>query len=125
MLVLGHQSHGSTGATLGKLSGWRRGDRGTAAHTACEWAGVWAHVSAWADRLRGVFIECADALDAICRWDGADTLIYADPPYSAGTRSTGTGAYGRECTNEDHRRLADVLHSPRDGIGQRFPVSAL
>ena len=36
LLVLGHQGHGSTAATEGKRSGWRRGDRGTQANSARE-----------------------------------------------------------------------------------------
>lgn len=109
LIVLGHQSHGSTGASGGKLSGWRRGVRSHGPTSAREWSELWGCVLAWADRLRGVYLECGDACDVIRRWDGADTLLYVDPPYVVGTRTTGPVGYAHEMTDDDHRRLAEVL----------------
>lgn len=45
------------------------------------------YLYAVADRFIGVQLECIDALDCIDRYDGADTLIYFDPPYMTDTRS--------------------------------------
>lgn len=109
LIVLGHQAHGSTGATGGKLSGWRRGIRDSSSDSASEWADLYAQVEAWANRLRGVFIEHDHAFDVIQRWDAADTLFYVDPPYVAETRTSGLRGYRHEMEEEDHRRLADLL----------------
>ena len=70
-----------------------------------------SHVLSWADRLRSVYIENADALSVIARWDSPDTLFYVDPPYVIGTRTAGRGAYGHEMTDDEHAALADLLRS--------------
>jgi len=120
MLVLGHQSHGSTGGcTGGKRSGWRRGLRPGGTDNAAEWRELWRHVERWADRLRGVYLENGDALDVIRRWDAPDVVIYADPPYTWGTRSgAGRGdAYGpHEMSDADHVALAEVLRNCRGAV---------
>jgi DNA adenine methylase len=72
---------------------------------------IWAA----AGRLRHVQLECDDALRVITRFDTADTLTYADPPYPAATRGErwATSAYAHELSDAGHRRLADVLHAIR------------
>ncbi len=110
VLVLGHQGHGSTGATGGKLTGWRRGARTRSLSSADEWGGLWRHVETWASRIRSVYIENRDACDVIRKWDNAGTLFYVDPPYVADTRTT-PGAYKYEMSDEQHSELADVLRS--------------
>lgn len=112
MLVLGHQSHGSTGTGGGKLSGWRRGVRPNSAPSSQDWASLPDHVWSWCERLRSVYIECADALDVIRMWDREDTLFYIDPPYVAGTRTASSlGAYLHEMDDAQHRSLAATLHA--------------
>lgn len=111
LIVLGHQAFGSTGATGGKLSGWRRGVRPTGPASSQEWASLHSHVLSWADRLRSVYIENTDALSVIARWDSPDTLFYVDPPYVIDARTTGRGAYGHEMTDDEHAALADLLRS--------------
>ncbi len=120
LIVLGHQSHGSTGAcTGGKRSGWRRGLREDRTSSADEWKDVWLQVEAWADRLRGVFIEQGEARSAIARWDSPETAIYADPPYLGEIRSKSSGknAYGPyEMSTEDHILLAKVLKEAKGAV---------
>lgn len=116
LIVLGHQSHGSTGAAGGKLSGWRRGVRPHGPCTANEWAELWKQVETWADRLRGVYLECGDAADVIRRWDSNETLHYIDPPYLTETRTTGAVGYRHEMTNAEHRSLAQLLNEVRGGV---------
>lgn len=116
--VLSWQSHGSNGASgtgtgRARLTGWRRGDRGGHSNSAREWATLWAQVVAWADRRRGVFIECADALAVIRRWDGPDVLFYCDPPYPRATRTARNGGYAHEFSDADHAALAAALHGIR------------
>jgi DNA adenine methylase len=109
MLVLGHQGHGSTGPSGGKLTGWRRGVREHGRTNAKEWASVSEFIEAWAERLRGVYIESRDALDIIRQWDGRDVLFYVDPPYVQETRVCSFRGYAHEMTDQDHRELSGVL----------------
>ena len=109
LIVLGHQAHGSTGASGGKLSGWRRGVRPHGPTSAREWSALWKEVLSWSDRLRGVYLECGDAATVIRRWDDPDALFYVDPPYVAETRTQGLRGYAHEMTDDEHRSLAEVL----------------
>lgn len=66
-------------------------------------------IEVYRQRLTGVVIENTDALRLIPRMDAAHTLFYIDPPYVPDSRS---GKYYRhEMTEDDHRRLAEVLHA--------------
>lgn len=72
--------------------------------------------AAVAERLADVSIESCDAAELIERLaTSADTVVYADPPYLAETRSTRTsraGDYRRDmATAEAHERLAAVLNA--------------
>ena len=109
MIVLAYQGHGSTGPCGGKKTGWRRGIRPHGPNSAAEWGNIHTHVYAWADRLRGVFIECDDYSDVIKRWDTPKTLFYIDPPYLPETRSA-EGGYEHDFSEEDHVQLARLLH---------------
>lgn len=80
----------------------------------------WMHwpdeVPAFVERLRGVVIECRDAIDVLCTHDAQDALHYVDPPYVAVTRAGGKKMrqeYRHETTDDDHRRLAAVLRGLR------------
>lgn len=68
-----------------------------------------------ATRLRPVVIECRPAIEVITQHADADTVVYADPPYLAATRSMRgrkTREYTREYAHEaDHRELAAVLNA--------------
>ena len=59
-------------------------------------------------RLKHVHVENRDALDVLQAHDGPETLHYVDPPYMPATR-TRTGRYSHEYTEDDHRRLLNVL----------------
>lgn len=94
-------------------TGWRfqRNDnRGTG--VAAAFADI-DHLHLVAERLRGVQIECGEALQIITRYDAPTTLFYCDPPYLPETRSKwgakNGAAYEREMTNDDHRALAAAL----------------
>lgn len=111
MIVLGFQSHGSTGASGGKLTGWRRGVRSAKSHSAKEWVTLPEQISQWCERLKGVYIECGDATDVMRRWDSSETLFYVDPPYLFETRSLHDRGYKHEMENHEHKALAKVLKS--------------
>ncbi len=104
-----------SGAAFSKhATGFRTGARGErnsgAATDLLSWTMA---VPAFTARLRGVTIESRDALYLMARTDGPSTLFYVDPPYPLSTRGNARGVrqkYAQELTDEDHRRLADVLH---------------
>lgn len=50
-------------------------------NVAVTWAGLPLMISALAQKLKGVYIECGDYSDVIKRWDSECTAIYCDPPY--------------------------------------------
>lgn len=58
-------------------------------------------------RLRGVTIECRDALEVMDQHDSPYTLHYCDPPYVKDTRYLGqsTSEYRHEMSNEDHEEF--------------------
>lgn len=81
--------------------------------------GMNENVSAWLsavdglpeihERLRRVEVWNRPAIDAIRKLDGPDLLVYADPPYFHGARST-TGEYGEhEMSTSDHMKLLQCL----------------
>lgn len=105
--------HGSGAVYTKHSTGFRTGVRGTRHQSAATDLISWpAEVPAFVDRLRGVSIESRDALYLMARTDGPGTLFYVDPPYPHSTRGNARGVrqkYARELTDDDHRRLADVL----------------
>jgi DNA adenine methylase len=67
-------------------------------------------------RLRGVVIEHKDAAEVILQHDAPWTLHYCDPPYVHSSRSGlmhGWHGYTHEMTDEQHEKLAEVLHGLR------------
>ncbi len=80
-----------------------------------DWANYPEALMAIIDRLRGVTIENRDALDVMAKHDSAETLHYVDPPYVCSTRGE-RNRYRHEMTDDDHRALAEVLHSLRGMI---------
>lgn len=112
MMILGWQGHGSTASSGGRLTGWRRGLRHRGPHSADQWSRVPERMQDFAERLAGVFIEQRPAIELIERWGKEPgSLIYADPPYVAGTRCPGEGSrgYAHEMSDADHVALADAL----------------
>ncbi len=73
------------------------------------WLGSVEGLSEIAQRLLRVQIENAPALEVIKRYDSPHTLFYCDPPYVHESR-TDINAYAYEMSNDEHRKLADLLH---------------
>ena len=91
--------------------------------------GMNENVSAWLsavdglqdvhERLRRVEVWNRPAVEAIRKLDSEDLLVYADPPYTKGTRSS-FGEYGAfEMTDEQHRELLECL----SGMKGKFLLS--
>lgn len=72
--------------------------------------------AACAERLRRVTIENCDGADLIERMAHAETAVYVDCPYPSESRLS-TGDYRHDMgSEEDHRRLAKVLHATAAGV---------
>lgn len=79
------------------------------------WLGSVEDLPAIAQRLLRVQIEHAPAIEVIQRYDSEETLFYCDPPYPHDSR-TDSNAYAHEMTNDEHRKLAEVLHHVRGKV---------
>lgn len=87
----------------------RRDEKSTPAH---EWSALWKDVEAWAERFAGVTVECDEATAVLERYDHRHALHYVDPPYVHATRGK-RNRYAFEMSDDEHRRLAAVLHGLR------------
>jgi DNA adenine methylase len=101
-------------------SGYRTGFRANSnrSHTtpAHDWRNWPDQVERFAERLRGVVIECKPAVEVMAQHDGPQTLHYVDPPYVHTTRTTTEKGYRHEMTDEDHRTLAATLHHAQGAV---------
>lgn len=104
---------GIAGATAQWRTGWRRQRFTNVKRRMTPASKSFArvkHLYDVAERLRGVQIECLDALEVLQRYDSPDTLFYLDPPYVSSTRSRWKKkAYSTEMTDRDHRELARAV----------------
>ena len=84
-------------------------DGSTPAH---DWANYPKNFMAIVDRMRGVLIECKDALEVMGTHDSPDTLHYVDPPYVHATRAKGKRTqYAYEMTDTEHVALIEYLRT--------------
>src|SRR6266478_9394368 len=93
---------------------WNANRSGTTA--ASDWKGYPQEIASFVDRLQGVTIENRNALVILEKMDREDALHYIDPPYPMSTRKIGNGTalehrYRWEMTDNDHKKLAELLHS--------------
>ncbi len=79
------------------------------------WLGSVEGLSEIAQRLLRVQIEHAPALEVIQRYDSPETLFYCDPPYVHDSRGD-SNAYAYEMSDDQHRELAEVLHSVKGKV---------
>lgn len=95
--------------TTGDSVGWKCDVKGREkAYAALHWCEVPELIMEVAERLRGVQIECMNALELIPRFNAPEVLIYADPPYVMSARS-GRAQYRHEMSDADHKVLLEVL----------------
>lgn len=73
------------------------------------WLGSIEGLAEIAQRLQRVQIENQPAIDVIKRYDSPETLFYCDPPYPHDSRGD-RKSYRYEMTDEEHRKLAHILH---------------
>lgn len=113
-VVRSFQGFGSDSAS-GATTGFRANGNRQSAHPAKDWSNYPAAVRDFTERLRGVVIECRDAVEIVAQQDGPGALHYCDPPYPHSTRSLATTRVGKgyrhEMTDGEHRALAEVLRA--------------
>lgn len=116
-------------AVCGEVSGFRANSNRSGTTPAHDWRNYPDSLPAAIDRLRGVVIECRDAVEVIGQHDGPDTLHYVDPPYHHDTRARGDKksfkSYKHEMTDDQHRELATVLKNLQGMVvlsGYRCPL---
>ncbi len=119
MIARSQMGHGSDSTTRTCRTGFRSKMSGSRSLPSETWARWPAAVPEFVDRLSGVTIESRDACEVMLRFDAPRTLFYVDPPYVQSTRSSlgrrglMTHGYRHEMTDDDHRRIAEVLHDLR------------
>jgi len=79
------------------------------------WLGSVEDLSEIAQRLLRVQIEHGPALEVIERYDSTETVLYCDPPYPHDARGD-SNAYAYEMTDNEHRKLAYVLHNVKGKV---------
>lgn len=103
------------GATPGRWAHCRLTSRAEMAGAVSRWLGAIEDLPLIAQRLLRVQIENRPAIEVIKRYDSPETLFYCDPPYPHECRGD-VHAYGYEMTDDEHRELADVLHSVKGKV---------
>jgi DNA adenine methylase len=101
-------------ATNGDFStGFRSNSNRSGTTPAHDWVNYPGHIRAFVERLSGVVIENKDANELIPQHDSPDTLFYVDPPYPHSTRNMqrGNASYACEMSDDDHRKLSEVLRA--------------
>ncbi|MBZ5504881.1 MAG: DNA adenine methylase [Acidobacteriia bacterium] len=111
-------------ASLGRWANCKNTSRAGMSGVVSRWLGSVDALPAIAERLLRVQIENRPAIEVIHLYDDKRTLFYCDPPYPHEARGD-SKAYGFEMTNEEHRRLADVLKTAKGKAaisGYRCPL---
>lgn len=102
-------------ASLGRWAHCKLTTRAGMAGAVSRWLGSVDGLSEIVQRLLRVQIENAAAIEVIGRFDSGETLFYCDPPYPHESRAD-KKAYGYEMSDDEHRKLAEVLHNVRGKV---------
>lgn len=116
LIIRSYMGFGSDGHNRDVKTGFRANSNRSGTTPAHDWGNYPDALQIIVERLRGVVIECRDALDVMRQHDGPETLHYVDPPYMPETRSTKSRrgkekyhAYAHEMSTDDHERLLDGI----------------
>ena len=104
ILVRFHQSFGTSNSTK---STWRNVKTSGGPRPETVWGYLPESIIECCGRLKQAQIENIDAIKLIEQYDREDILIYCDPPYLQSIRKK--CMYAHEMSEEDHRRLLEVL----------------
>lgn len=115
LLIRSFMGHGSDGASGVYRTGFRSNCTRSSSTPAHNWAGYPDCLVLTVERLAGVVIESAPAIDVMRKYDRPETLHYVDPPYMKETRSRANrrpdngGVYRHELTDDQHLELLATL----------------
>jgi DNA adenine methylase len=112
-IIRAFMGFGSASQYDGHATGFRANSNRSGTTPAHDWANWPGKIATFTERLGAVIIEERPAGAVIGQHDRADCLHYVDPPYVERTRGSLRGVrqkYRHEMTDDDHRRLAEVLH---------------
>lgn len=107
LVVRSFMGFGSNGHN--RLTGFRANSNRSGTTPAHDWVNYPDSLEKVIDRLRGVTVECKDALAVMAQHDGPDTLHYVDPPYVFSTRADLSKDYAHELSDDDHSELLVFL----------------
>lgn len=96
------------GGKTSDRTGWRHNIDTVTVNALPDWVALPHTILEATNRLKEVQIENQDAVTLINRYNRADCLIYADPPYVLGTRTK--RHYAHEMKDEQHVELLEVLN---------------
>ncbi|MEC1395323.1 DNA adenine methylase [Bacillus velezensis] len=91
-------------------TGWRHSTQ-SGQNPAGGYISACAAFESFANRMKGVMIECKDFRNIIEKYDSPDTLFYVDPPYVGRERF-----YAGGFTEKDHRELARLLNQVKGKV---------
>lgn len=120
LIIRSYMGFGSASVTRQHITGFRANSNRAGTTPAQDWASWPWQVPALVDRLRGVVIECKDAVAVMAQHDDPGTLHYVDPPYVHSTRSSLSNRngnvghyYKHELDDDGHRALIATLRGLR------------
>ncbi len=102
-------------ASVGRWAHCKLTSRAGMAGAVSRWLGSVEGLSEVIQRLLRVQIESRPAIEVIQQYDSDETLFYCDPPYPHGSRSD-VNAYGYEMIDDEHLKLAKVLHNVKGKV---------
>ncbi|MEB3355719.1 MAG: DNA adenine methylase [Synechococcales bacterium] len=102
-------------ASVGRWAHCKLTSRAGMAGAVSRWLGSVEGLSEIVQRLLRVQIENSPAIEVIRRYDHEETLFYCDPPYPHISRGD-ANAYKYEMTDDEHRRLAEVLKNTKGKV---------
>lgn len=126
LVALSFMGFGSNSGTR-QSTGFRAGVTRSGSTPAGDWGRYPDALLKTIERLQGVTIEHAPALDVLRRYDTTRTLTYLDPPYVQSTRAR-YGAHRRytvEMTDADHVEMLTKLRAARGMVvlsGYAHPI---
>jgi DNA adenine methylase len=104
----------SPGAGFKANTGFRANSNNSRTTPANDWRNYPDLLPAIIERLQGVVIENREAEKVMFQQDSPETLHYVDPPYVHDTRGLRQWripqSYRHEMSDDDHRKLSEVLH---------------
>jgi DNA adenine methylase len=112
-------TQGRGGTLRASKTGWRYYvmPRGSSIGMPGYLAGYVDRMSAAAQRLQTVSLECGPAIELVEKYGrAAETLLYIDPPYLASTRGWGNNYQHEMKDDASHRELAEALRAARAAV---------